>query len=112
MGSSTVNRNRAVYAAVLALAVVLFVLSLLGTYLALQEGGEGLASSLLGLYLTGLLLAAVLRDSMQTRGWRIAFFAGVAVWGGYEYFAGDGSLLSLLLGAVGVVMVLANALDR
>jgi len=106
-----VNRDRAVEIAVGVFVTALFVLSAAGVYGAVLEG-EGLVSALFGVYLTGLLLLAVLRDSMQTRGWRLAFFAGVAVWGGYEYVAGDGSVLSLALAAIGVAMVAANALDR
>jgi len=106
-----VNRDRAVEIAAGVFVTALFVLSAAGVYGAVLEG-EGLVSALFGVYLTGLLLLAVLRDAMQTRGWRLAFFSGVAVWGGYEYVAGDGSVLSLALAAIGVAMVVANALDR
>ncbi|WP_134671335.1 hypothetical protein [Halorussus marinus] len=105
------NRDRAVEIAVGVFVTALFVLSAFGVYGAVLEG-EGVLSALFGVYLTGLLLFAVLRDSMRTRGWRLAFFSGVAVWGTYEYFAADGGVLSLALAAIGVVMVAANAIDR
>lgn len=104
------DRDRVIEAATGVLAAILFVLSLFGTYVSLRDG-SGVVTALLGVYLTGLLLAAVFRDSMQTRGWRVAFFAGVAAWGGYEYLAGDGSVFSLLFAAIGVAMVVASALD-
>lgn len=91
------------------LASVLFLLSAAGLAAAVQ-GGEGVVSALFGVYLTGLLLAGVLRDAIDTRNWQVAFFAGVAVWGGYEYLV-DGDLFSLLLAVVGVVMIGTNLLD-
>lgn len=84
-------------------ATVLFAVSLAGAFVAVQAG-EGVISALFGVYLTGLLVVAVVRDSMQNRNWRIAFFAGVAVWGGYDY-ATTGGAFSLVLAAMGVLMV-------
>ncbi len=91
------------------LAGVLFALSAVGLAVAVQDG-EGLVSAGFAVYLTGLLLAGVLRDAIDTRNWQLAFFAGVAVWGGYEYLV-DGDLFSLLLAVVGVVMIGVNLLD-
>ncbi|WP_132059739.1 hypothetical protein [Halorussus amylolyticus] len=103
------NRNRVIEVVVRMFVVALFALSVAGAFVAVQEG-EGVISALFGVYLTGLLLVAVVRDSMQTRNWRLAFFAGVAVWGGYEY-ATTGSTFSLVLAGLGVLMVVANAFD-
>ena len=85
---------------------VLFGLSLAGAVVAVQ-GGEGVLSALFGVYLTGLLVVGVVRDSMQTRNWQIAFFTGVAVWGGYDYVT-TGGVFSLVLAALGVLMVAAS----
>lgn len=88
------------------LASVLFVLSAAGLAVAVQES-EGVVSALFGVYLTGMLVVGVFRDATDTRDWQLAFFGGVAAWGGWEY-AVDGDLFSLLLAALGVVMVAAN----
>ncbi|MFC4447658.1 hypothetical protein [Halorussus aquaticus] len=103
------DRDRAVELATILLAGVLFVLSAIGLVVAVR-GGDGVVSALFGVYLTGLLLAGVLRDATNARGWQLAFFGGVAVWGGYEY-ATAGDLFSLLLAVVGVAMVAANLRD-
>ncbi|WP_435176010.1 hypothetical protein [Halorussus sp. AFM4] len=102
-------RTPAVELAAKGLAGVLFALSLLGLAAAVQRG-DGVVTALFGVYLTGLLLAGVLRDATNTREWQLAFFGGVAVWSGWEY-ATSGDLVSLLLAAMGVVMVAANLLD-
>jgi hypothetical protein len=104
-----VDRARAVELATELLAAVLFAASVLGLVLSVREG-EGSVSSLFAVYLTGLLLGGVLRDAIETRNWQLAFFGGVAVWGGYEY-AAAGDLFSLLLAVLGVVMVAANVLE-
>ncbi|WP_135830072.1 hypothetical protein [Halorussus halobius] len=103
------NRDRVVTAATVALAVALFAVSVLAAYFALREG-EGLVTPILSVYLTGLLLAGVLRGTMDTPRWQLAFFAGVAVWGGYEY-ATAGEVFALLLAGVAVVMVLVAGFD-
>lgn len=103
------DRVRAVELATKLLAAVLFAVSALGLVVSVREG-EGLLSSLFAVYLTGLLLAGVLRDVIDTKNWQLAFFGGVAVWGGYEY-AATGDLFSLLLAVLGVVMVAANVLE-
>lgn len=103
------DRNRLVTAATKAFAAVLFLLSFAGLVVAVQTG-EGIVSALFAVYLTALLLAGVFRDAMDTRNWQVAFFAGVALWGGYEY-ATAGDLFSLLLAVLGVVMVAANLLE-
>ncbi|USZ67575.1 hypothetical protein NGM10_12660 [Halorussus salilacus] len=100
------NRTRVVELATGVLVAVLFTLSLAGTYVAVQEG-TGVVSALLGVYLTGMLVAAVALDAMRARWWRIAFFAGVAVWGGYEY-ATTGGAFAAVLAAMGLVMVAAS----
>ena len=103
------DRDRLVGLAAKGLAGVLLALSLLGLVVAVQAG-DGVVTAAFGVYLTGLLFAGVLRDVTNTRSWQLAFFGGVAVWGGWEYVA-SGDLLSLLLAALGVVMVAANLLD-
>ncbi|MFC7082466.1 hypothetical protein [Halorussus caseinilyticus] len=103
------NRDRAVELATTLLAGVLFVLSAAGLAVAVQSG-DGLVSAVFGVYLTALLLAGVLRDIIDTPRWQVAFFAGVAVWGGYGYLT-TGDLLSALLAVAGVVIVAANLLD-
>lgn len=103
------NRDRAVELATKLLAAVLFAVSVLGLVVSVQEG-EGLLSSLFAVYLTGLLLGGVLGDRINSRGWQLAFFGGVAVWGGYEYLT-DGDLFSLLLAVLGIVLVAANLLE-
>ena len=103
------DRDRLVALVTTAFAAGLFVLSFLGLVVAVQTG-EDVLSALFAVYLTGLLLGGVLRGTMDARGWQVAFFGGVAVWGGYEY-ATAGDLFSLLLAVLGVVMVAANLLD-
>lgn len=103
------NRDRVVTTATTALAVALFAVSVLAAYFALREG-ESLVTPILSVYLTGLLLVGVLRDAMAAPGWQLAFFAGVAVWGGYEY-ATAGEVFALLLAAVAVVMVVVAGSD-
>lgn len=100
------NRTRVVEVVVRLLVTVLFVLSLAGAFVAVREG-EGVISALFGVYITGLLFVAVVRDSMRDRRWRIAFFSGVAFWGGYEYVA-TGGVFSLVLAAMGVLLVAAS----
>lgn len=104
------NTSRALGLASTLFAGALLALSLLGALVTFRDGDtEGFVSALFGIYLTGFLLAGLLRDEMQTRDWQLAFFGGVAVWGGYEY-ASDGDLFSLLLAVAGVVMVATNLL--
>lgn len=103
------DRDRLVELATQLLAALLFAVSFLGLVVAVQEG-EGIVSAAFAVYLTGLLLGGVLRDSIDTQSWQLAFFGGVAVWGGYEYVT-TSDLFSLLLAVVGVVMVAANVLD-
>ncbi len=103
------DRNRLVTTATKAFAAVLFLLSVAGLVVAVRTG-EGIVSALFGVYLTGLLVGGIFRNAMDTRNWQVAFFAGVALWGGYEY-ATAGDLFSLLLAVLGVVMVAANLLD-
>ncbi|WP_137284816.1 hypothetical protein [Halorussus salinisoli] len=103
------DRDRALELTTTLLAGLLFVLSAAGLAVSVRTG-EGVVSSLFAVYLTGLLLGGVLRDAIDTRNWQLAFFGGVAVWGGYEY-ATSGDLFSLLLAVLGVVMVVANLLD-
>ncbi|WP_128476430.1 hypothetical protein [Halorussus pelagicus] len=103
------DRDRLVTLATTAFAAALFGLSSLGLVVALRSG-EDILSALFAVYLTGLLLGGVLRGAMDARGWQVAFFGGVALWGGYEY-ATAGDLVSLLLAVLGVVMVAANLLD-
>ena len=103
------NRDRAVELLVQLFAAGLFAVSALGLVFALQEG-EDVVTSLFAVYLTGLLFAGVLRDATRTKPWQLGFFGGVALWGGWEY-AATGDWLSLLLAALGVVMVAANLLD-
>lgn len=105
------NRTRAIELATRLFATVLFVVSLLGLVVSIRESDtDGIVSGAFAVYLTGLLLAGVVRDAIDTRGWQLAFFGGVAVWGGYEY-ATVGDVFSLLLAVAGVVMVAANVLD-
>lgn len=105
------NRDRAIEIVAELFAAALFVLSLLGAYVAFRDGDfGGFVTSAFAVYLTGLLLGGTLLEVTRTRGWQIAFFAGVAVWGGYEYATGGG-VFSLLLAAMGVVMVAARLLD-
>jgi ABC-type multidrug transport system permease subunit len=104
-----VDRDRIVEVAAQLLAGVLFAVSFLGLVVAVQEN-EGIVSAVFAVYLTGLLLGGVLLDSIDARNWQLAFFGGVAVWGGYEY-AISGDLFSLLLAVLGVVLVAANVLD-
>ncbi|NHN59890.1 MULTISPECIES: hypothetical protein [Halorussus] len=103
------GRDRLVGLAAKGLAGVLFALSLIGLAFAVQTGDD-LVTALFGAYLTGLLFAGVLRDATNARSWQLAFFGGVAVWGGWEY-AASGDLVSLLLAAMGVVMVAVAALN-
>ncbi|UPW01136.1 hypothetical protein M0R88_03300 [Halorussus gelatinilyticus] len=103
------DRNRLVTLATKAFAAALFVLSALGLVVAVRTG-DGIVSAGFAVYLTALLLGGVLRDTMDTRNWQVAFFGGVALWGGYEY-ATAGDLFSLLLAVLGVVMVAANLLE-
>ncbi len=91
------------------LASVLFLLSAAGLAVAVQTD-EGILSALFGVYLTGLLVVGVFRDLVDAKNWQVAFFGGVAIWGGYEYLVG-GDRFSLLLAVLGVVMVVANLLD-
>jgi len=104
-----VDRDRAVEVATQLLAAVLFAVSVLGLVVSVQEG-EGIVSAAFAVYLTGLLLGGVLSDRIDTRNWQLAFFGGVAVWGGYEYVT-SGDLFSLLLAVLGVVLVAANMRD-
>lgn len=102
------DRDRVIGLAAKVLAGVLFAVSLLGVVgSALAGDTAGLVTGLFAVYLTGLLFVGVLRGTTQTQFWQVAFFAGVAVWGGYEY-ATQGDFVSLLLAVVGVVMVAAN----
>jgi len=105
------NRTRLVELATKLLAGGLFAVSALGLIFSVQQGDtDGVVTGLFAVYLTGLLLAGALRDGMNDRRWQLAFFGGVAVWGGYEY-AMTGDLFSLLLAGIGVLMVAVNALD-
>jgi hypothetical protein len=101
-----VNRDRAVELASKVLAGGLFVVSVAGLAVSLTSG-EDLATALFSVYLTGLLVVGVFRDVTDERNWQLAFFGGVALWGGYEYLT-VGDLFSLLLAVVGIVMVAAN----
>lgn len=103
------DRNRLVALASKVLAALLFALSALGLVVAVQEG-TGVVSALFAVYLTGLLVVGVFRNLTNATAWQLAFFAGVAVWGGWEY-AATGDLFSLLLAVLGVVMVATNLLD-
>ncbi|UPV75062.1 hypothetical protein M0R89_03095 [Halorussus limi] len=103
------DRDRLVDLATKAFVAALFVLSSLGLVVAVRTGG-GVVSAAFAVYLTALLFGGVFRDAMDARGWQVAFFGGVALWGGYEY-ATTGDLFSLLLAVLGVVMVAANLLD-
>jgi hypothetical protein len=104
-----VNRDRLVELVVQLFAALLFGISALGLVFALR-GGEGIVTPLFAVYLTGMLLGGVLWNAARTQVWQLAFFGGVALWGGWEY-ATTGDWFSLLLAVMGVVMVAANLLD-
>ena len=107
----TVTRTRAIDIAARAFAGLLFLVSLVAFGAAVRNGGgtHDLVVGLLSVYLTGALAVGVFRDRTDSRGWRIAFFGGFAVWAGYDYATGGGAFALLLL-VVGVLMVAASVL--
>lgn len=105
------TRTRAIDLAARAFAGLLFLVSLVAFVLAVRDGAgmEDVVVGLLSVYLTGTLAVGVFRDRTESRGWRVAFFGGFAVWAGYDYATGGGAFALLLL-VVGALMVAASVL--
>ncbi|MFW6320992.1 MAG: hypothetical protein ACOC0Z_04020 [Halohasta sp.] len=58
------------------------------------------------LYVSAIVFYAVFFDAVDSRRFRLALYAGVVLWGGQRYVAGDQSILTvaLILGGLGLAV--------
>jgi hypothetical protein len=68
------------------------------------EGLTAAPSALLSLYVVSVVAYGTLRDEMDTRRFRVAFYVGVALWGALRVYEGDG-LWALGLFVVGAALL-------
>ena len=91
------------------LVLGLAILSVVGGYYQIEQGGTGAVPDVLvSLYIAGLVLWGFFREGFDTFRFRVLLYAGLVMWGTVDYLGGSDSALTYLL-IIGGSLLLARA---